>query len=274
MNADAPGTMRRKAVGDVLVQKLAGTCPLGVEARRALRSLPAALHRYRRQQVIVQAGHAPDALMMVLEGSGARVKVTRAGEHPIVGFVLPGDLFDWPVLALRAGGGPGRHALLNHTVVAVSACVIATFRAGPLLSVLDEHPEIRQALNADAVVERNIAHEWLSSLACRPAAERLAHLLCEHFHRMRIMGLTEGDTCPFPFSQSRLSASQGLSTVHTNRQLRRLQRDGLVRVEGRRMRILDRVRLEAFADFTPDYLSACAPTPPAAARMAHGRGAS
>lgn len=273
MYADAPGMMRRKAVGDVLAQKLAGLRPLAADARRALRALPASLHRYRRQQVIVEAGHAPDALMMVLEGSAARMKVTRSGEHPIVGFLLPGDVFDWPVLALRSGGGPGRQVVLDHTVAAVASTVIATFRTGALLSVLDEHPEIRQALDAGAIVDRSIAHEWLSSIACRPAAERLAHLLCEYFYRMRSMGLTEGDTCPFPFSQSRLSVSQGLSTVHTNRQLGRLQREGLVRVEGRRMWILDRARLEAFADFTPDYLTPCPQPPSAATRSAHGGGA-
>jgi CRP-like cAMP-binding protein len=249
------GGMKRRGVGDLLVRKLNSAHPLGAEARRALRNLPSTLQRYRRQNVIAESGRAPDSLMMVLDGYAARVKVTRWGEQPIVGFLLPGDLIDWPLLALKTAGGATRNAVLDHTVCAINTALVAVFRPPAVMALLETWPEVRRALDATALIERNITHEWLANLAGRPAPERLAHLLCEHFHRMRTMELTEGDSCPLPFSQARLSASQGLSTVHTNRLLRRLRADGLLEVQGRRLTVLDLPRLESFADFSPEYLT-------------------
>jgi CRP-like cAMP-binding protein len=194
------------------------------------------------------------------------MKVTRWGEQPIVGTLLPGDVFDWPLLSLRAAGGPTQNIRLDHSVCAVTNVVVAVFRLPTLLSLLEEWPEVRHALDAAAGVERNITHEWLANLAGRPAPERLAHLLCEHYHRMRTLGFADDGSCPLPFSQARLAAALGLSVVHTNRLLRRLSEDGLLRAHARRLTVLDLGRLEAFADFSADYLTCLGRAPAPALR--------
>jgi CRP-like cAMP-binding protein len=262
----SPTAVRRRSVGDVLIQTLSSARPLSAEARRVVRALPFTLENHRKQGVIAEAGRRADHLIMILDGYAARVKLTRRGEQPVVGFLLPGDVFDWPQLALGAAGGPTRDTPLDHSVLAVTAGSVALLRAPPLVRAAEEWPEIRHALDATALVERNVTREWLANISGRPASMRVAHVLCEHFWRMQMRGLAEEDQCPLPFNQARLSASQGLSVVHTNRVLKRLHAEGLVEVQGRTLRILDHRRLQAFADFSPGYLSSSGAAAPVGAR--------
>jgi DNA-binding transcriptional regulator LsrR (DeoR family) len=46
----------------------------------------------------------------------------------------------------------------------------------------------------------------------------------------------------------------GLTSVHVNRTLQELRRQGLVELEGRRLRILDLDALKAVGSFDPAYL--------------------
>jgi CRP-like cAMP-binding protein len=80
------------------------------------------------------------------------------------------------------------------------------------------------ALQWASIVQGAIAREWLVSLGQRTAAERLAHLLWEIYHRHQIVGLTSGNSCEFPVAQADLADTLGLPTVHVNRTLQDLRR--------------------------------------------------
>ena len=82
----------------------------------------------------------------------------------------------------------------------------------------------------------------------------MAHLFCELYVRLSIVGQTERDGYAFPLTQRELSECLGLTTVHVNRTVQELRRRGLVELGNRRLRILDRDALEAVADFDPTYL--------------------
>lgn len=254
-NRRPPHTAERNRVTRLLTSRLSAIRPFSAAEHEALWALPFTLQGFRREEAIGLTGSAAGDLLMMVDGCAARSKVTRWGGHPIIGFLLPGDLFDWPLFSLRAFSPAGRDAVLDHNIAALTRSTAAVFRTGALLELFGRFPGLRQTFEAAALVDQNIAREWLANLGARPAAERLAHALCEHFHRMRAVGLADGDTCQLPFSQARLSASQGLSIVHTNRLLKRLSHEGLLRLEGRMLRILDQRRLETFADFQPSYLN-------------------
>jgi CRP-like cAMP-binding protein len=253
-NAHPASQLDRNRAGRLLAAKLSTITPFTAADHEALTTLPFMLRQFRRDDAIALAGGAPNELMMIVDGFAARSKVTRWGEHPIVGFLLPGDLFDWPLFSLRVIGGDVRGAMLDHSVSAVSHCTVAVFRTQTIADLLGDYPNISRGFEVASIIDQNISREWLANLGARPAAERMAHVLCEHFHRMKAIGMASGNYCHLPYTQSRLSASQGLSIVHTNRVLRRLHEDGLLHVNGKTLEIMDPDRLAAFADFSPSYL--------------------
>jgi CRP-like cAMP-binding protein len=70
-----------------------------------------------------------------------------------------------------------------------------------------------------------------------------------------MVGRAEGDTIQLPLTQAELGDTLGLSTVHVNRVLQELRKDGLIRWQGDSLTILDWERLKTVGEFTPTYLN-------------------
>jgi CRP-like cAMP-binding protein len=104
------------------------------------------------------------------------------------------------------------------------------------------------------LIDAAIFREWINGIGRREARQRIAHLLCELFVRMRAVGLTKGNSCQFPLTQSVLGDALGLSTVHINRSLMELRGLGLIILEKHGLTIPNLEKLEEYASFDPLYL--------------------
>lgn len=84
---------------------------------------------------------------------------------------------------------------------------------------------------------------------------QMAHLLCELFVRLQVVGETEGHAFRLPLSQPELGDVLGLSTVHVNRVIQDLRGRGLIAWRGDMVVIEDWERLKQVAEFDPTYLN-------------------
>jgi len=60
--------------------------------------------------------------------------------------------------------------------------------------------------------------------------------------------------CDFPLTQNDLADATGLTSVHVNRTLQELRKDGLIELERKQLHILDMERLKRVALFNANYL--------------------
>ena len=72
--------------------------------------------------------------------------------------------------------------------------------------------------------------------------------------RLEAVGLMQDDQAYLPFTQVHLADALGLTSVHVNRVLQELRRDGVVELRDRVLRFSDAERLEQLGDFDPLYL--------------------
>jgi CRP-like cAMP-binding protein len=228
-----------------LLQRLASLAPLSAEESRALESAAGPARLHRAHEDLAREGESPAHVGLLVSGFAYRCRVLPDGRRQIVSYLIPGDLCD------------ARHLLLpvaTHTVCTLSAVNVAPFGRETLLGLIERYPRIGQALCCLALVEELIAREWLVNVGQRTAIERLAHLLCEIFTRMQAVGLADRGRCELPLTQVELADSLALSTVHVNRTLQELRRQGLVSLSGGMLEIHDFEALQAIALFTPNYL--------------------
>ena len=104
------------------------------------------------------------------------------------------------------------------------------------------------------MVAEAIEREWIVNLGQRTAVERVGHLFCELFLRLKAITLTDGDSCELPLTQAELAETTGLSTVHINRTLQELRAQNLIILRRRRLTIPDLDRLKRASLFSPNYL--------------------
>lgn len=74
------------------------------------------------------------------------------------------------------------------------------------------------------------------------------------FLRLESVGLTDGFSCDFPLTQNDIAETTGLTSVHVNRSIQELRREGLILFKRQRLTIPDMLKLQGAGLFNPDYL--------------------
>lgn len=184
-------------------------------------------------------------MRLVLSGFACRYKILRDGKRQIVALLLPGDFCDLHVAILGA---------MDHGIATFSPCTIADLSRAKVLDLTEQYPRIGRALWGATLVDEAVLREWLVNIGRREGVQRMAHLFCELLMRFQAVGLADGDSYPFPLTQTDLADVLGLTSVHVNRMLQVLRQAGLIVLQKQRLAIPDVDRLKAFCDFNPDYL--------------------
>jgi CRP-like cAMP-binding protein len=214
------------------------------EDRVVLRDLSSRMKRIPSNHDISSEGDRPENVHLVMEGFACRYKILADGRRQIMAFLVPGDFCDLHVFILKA---------MDHTIATLSPCTVVKIPRAQILA-LTERPAIARAFWWAALVDEATLREWLVNIGARPAEQRVAHLLCELLLRLEAVGLTNGDTYELPITQAELADTTGLTSVHVNRVLQRLRRDGLITLKSKNLMIMDVERLKAFSGFNPNYL--------------------
>jgi CRP-like cAMP-binding protein len=234
-----PGTINR------LLLKLENFTHLSGEERAALENLSSQVRIFEARQDIVREGDPPSGVNLMIEGFACRYKTLRDGRRQIIAYFIPGDFCDLRVFVMKE---------MDHTISTITPAVVAQISHRGLLDLADRFPRIVQALWWWAMADEAITREWLFNVGTRSATERLAHLICEYFLRMRSVGLTVGMSCDLPVTQAELAETVAVSAVHVNRCLQDLRAAGLIELRGRNLTILDLDALQRLALFNPNYL--------------------
>jgi CRP-like cAMP-binding protein len=228
-----------------LIRKLEQFSPLSAEERASLKELPVRLRNYSRGEMIVEQGSRPEESAVVMAGIAFRFKLVPDGARQIVGLQVPGDFVDLHSFVLNP---------IDHAVTAASPAVIGKIAHTALEKLLEKHPRLSRPLMWDMAVDAAIAREWLAIMGRRSAYQQLAHLFCELYFRMDWAGQVRDQGFDFALTQAELGDVCGLSTVHVNRSLQALRKDGLIALENHTLTIPNIDALVRAAEFDPAYL--------------------
>lgn len=228
-----------------LIDKLERFTRLSDEDRQVLKALARKVRLIEAGVDIIQEGDRPETVNLFLDGWACRYKQLEDGRRQIVAFFVPGDLCDIHIYVLRE---------MDHAIAAITPVRLAAVPREILLDTMDRHPRITRALWWESLVNAAIQREWTVNIGRRTALERLAHLFCELFLRLRAVGLAEGSTCPFPLTQLELADATGLTNVHVNRTLKEMRNAGLILLKSRQLTVPDLAALQKAALFNPNYL--------------------
>jgi CRP/FNR family transcriptional regulator, anaerobic regulatory protein len=191
-------------------------------------------------QAIVRERQAPGKLFRLYSGWAFRYKTLTDGRRQILNFLLPGDL---------AGLQQEFADNSMHGIDAVTDTTLCVFPQEGLWNLFREHPELGYDLTWLSARGEGSVDDNLVTAGRRTAAERVAMLLISIFRRLERLGLAEGSTVEFPINQQHIADALGLSLVHTNKTLRRMQRLGLHELQNGWLRLLNARALERIAEY-------------------------
>ena len=228
-----------------LIRKLETFAELSEEERRALHDAAGPLRSYGPHEDLIREGDHSMGVPVVVSGFACRHKMLPDGRRQIIGYFLPGDMCDARVFILKR---------MDHTISTLAPTTIANLPREAILDITSRYPRLTRAFWWNTLVEEAIVRQWLVNIGQRTALERLAHLFCEIYVRLQVVGLATPAGCELPVTQSELADTVALSTVHVNRTLKELRRVGLVSMSSKSLTIHDMPGLRALAMFDPSYL--------------------
>jgi len=228
-----------------LVRKLERRDVLSSVEREALASLLGPERAVPAGGLLIAPGDRPHFSTLLVSGFCARCSLTAAGGRQLTEINVPGDFVDLHSMLMRQ---------MDHGVVALGDCVVATAAHADLRRLTEQHAHLTRLLWLETVVDGAIHRQWLVTMGQQDAASRLAHLVCELYRRLEAAGIASGFQFRIPMTQTDLGDVLGLTPVHVNRVLMELRREGLVEWKAGLVRIPDWDRLAAFALFDPAYL--------------------
>ena len=218
---------------------------LDADDRAAFENAAARTVDYAPRQSMVREQAPLTQCTLLLEGLVQRYKDTPEGRRQILAIHVPGDFVDLHSYPLKR---------LEHSVAALTAVKCATFPHSEIRALTERSPTLTELLWRSTLIDAAINREWILSIGARPAAVRLAHLLCEMLIRLERAGLARGLDYDLPITQIDLADATGLTAVHANRRLRQLRDRGLADFRQGVVPIHDWDALKRFAQFDPSYL--------------------
>jgi CRP-like cAMP-binding protein len=231
--------------GPAVATKFEAFTRLSPEDRAALADITQNVRYVEARRDLVAEGDKPRHVYLVLDGWGARYKSLPDGTRQILNFLLPGDFCGVSAYLLRE---------MDHSIGAITKLKVATITPDEMQGLRQGRPRIAEALRWEELVSESIQREWTLNVGLRIAYQRLGHLLVEIYLRLQVVGRASDGRCDFPLTQNDLADATSLTSVHVNRTLQELRRDGLIELERRQLHILDLERLMHASMFNPNYL--------------------
>lgn len=221
---------------DVLSTRLARLSPLDQADIKLLQHAEAGRRFSPARREMVHEGEPMGEPEAMLSGWACRQRILEDGRRQILAFLLPGDLIG---LCRRTG------AVAATTVMSVNdvqTCSLPSARPSEALA---------EAFARSAALEEHYLYAQITRLGRLDARERLADWLLETHERLDFVGLASRDRFPLPITQEMLADALGLTSVHVNRTLQGMRRDGLLTIRSGLVVLTNRVRLEQMTDHKP-----------------------
>lgn len=217
--------------------------PTGVELE-LVQSLKRREQRLPAGQTLIHEGQTDAPLYTLLQGWAFRYKTLSDGRRQILSFLLAGDF----VGVQQKMGDAAAHGV--ETLTDTLFCV---FRRDALWELHRHSPTMGFNVTWLTAHEESMVDDTLLSVGRRSAEERIASLLILLYKRaaaLRTDAVTDG--VAFPLTQQHIADGLGLSLVHTNKTLRKLERRGLHRIADGRLVLRDVKGMARLADLYGD----------------------
>lgn len=230
---------------DRLARRLSAREVLSDVEERTLRAAIAEMRSYAAGQVIVSAGVPMAHCTLLVSGIVGRFRDLDNGQRQIMELHIPGDFLDLHSFLLSK---------LEHDVGALTQVRLALVPHEAIRRITETQPHLTRMLWLSTLLDASLHRERVLSVGRRSAVSRIAHLICELYTRLEIIGLAEGKRFALPLTQADLADTTGLTAVHVNRMLRTLRDDKLMTYRNGEVVIHDWDGLAAVAEFDDAFL--------------------
>ena len=189
-------------------------------------SLPSKNYLYRQ-------GDKLHKTYILREGWILLTKISEQGKRQVIRSILPGDLL---------GFQPDLQGPSAYSAIAIQNSIVCDMP--DILEMCKQYPELALKLVRVESCEITLTELYMVNIAHRDAREKIAFMAFELYQRLKFRGLNNGYSIPFPLTQEDIADTLGLTTIHVNRTLHKLEKEHLISLHKHELTILDYEKLD------------------------------
>lgn len=248
--------------GSALITRLRRFIALNPAEILSLQALARPLRKAAPNEFLMTQGQTGSIAVLMHQGWAITHRTLEDGRRQILDFVIPGDFCDPSIFVTPVA---------EFTVTTVTHCIWTPVAGSTLLDLIAESPRIGAMLWWLDAQEESVLRDHLLAIGRMNARERLARLICELWTRMKNVELDLADGFEWPVNQEVIADATGLSVVHVNRTLRRLEREGVIQRSSHVYHIHDPAQLRRIAHLEKTGTNPMRLDPDIAARLRGSR---
>jgi len=191
----------------------------------------------RKGEKLITEGNSINGLYCIKDGKAKLTKLNTNGKEQIIKFVKQGDIL-------------GHRSILSEELVGLNAIALDDMRVcfipkGDILSAIKENNNFTLDLMKNISLQLNEANTSISQMAQKPVKDRLADTLLQ---LEDIFGLDSDGCINIVLTREEIANTIGTATESAIRLLSNLKKDGVIALEGKRIKILDKRTLRNISE--------------------------
>ena len=215
--------------------------PAGLSERELERidsRMVTSLRKVHQGETLFRAGDRFEAMFQIWTGFFKTVLATSQGREQVTGFQMAGDLMGFE--AIDAG-------LHSVDAIALEDSQVCVIPYSNLEALGREVPPLQRHLHR--IMSREIVgdHDAMLRLGSMYAEERVAAFLLSLSDRLRERGFSPSSIL-LRMTREEIGSYLGLKLETVSRLFSKFQRDGLLQVQGRTIKLLDRISLRRLVE--------------------------
>lgn len=171
---------------------------------------------------------------------------SEQGKRQVIRSILSGDLL---------GFQPDLHGPSLYSAIAVQDSIICD--VPNILQMCKQKPELALQLVWAEACEITLTELYMLNIAHRNAQEKVAFMALELYQRLKFRNLNKGYIIPFPLTQEDIADTLGLTAIHVNRTLHKLEKNKLIRINNHELTILDYEKLDTLVGLELKPMQKC-----------------
>lgn len=183
---------------------------------------------YQKGEVIFREGSYPRGLFCVNRGKIKISKVGSSGKDQILRFAKEGDVMGYNSMLSNKP--------LSASAVALEECAVCFIPSKEFFGLLKEDPKFSMNMLELTAKNWHSASRLITDLAQKSSKQRLAEVL---LWLKETFGLDEDDCIDVKLSREEIAGIVGTATEAVIRLLSDLNKQGLIHLEGKKIRLLD-----------------------------------
>ncbi len=204
----------------------------------SLQSLGRPLRNAQPHEDLILHGQPGSTAILMHQGWAICHRTLEDGRRQVLDFVIPGDFCDPSIFVTPVA---------EFSLSTVTHCSYSPVAGSTVLDLIAGSPRIGAMLWWLEAQEQSLLRDHLLAIGRMNATERLARLIHELWSRMKNVGLDVTDGFEWPVNQEVIADATGLSVVHVNRTLRRLEHEGIIQRTSRVYHVHNPERLRLIA---------------------------